>query len=169
MQRNAGRVLRPIGEITDRAKRLRANHPDFAPPGPKVCAYCGSERNVCIDHIDGDESNLSPANLCWACKSCNTAKGILFRDMGWGVPTNQYNPGKKKKSGGAKPKRISLKQYGHAVMVMRGLEPGDRAAAHAFVLSAPASVRSEFTAKTWKARRAGYGPSGRRSADTLPF
>lgn len=82
--------------ITDRAHRYRAQK--NAPDGPRVCAYCGSRRFITVDHVDGFPDHTEPDNLQYLCKSCNTAKGVAFRDAGRGRPTNQYNP---TKSGGA--------------------------------------------------------------------
>ena len=82
--------------VTDRALRYRAN--EQAPEGPKVCCYCGSVRFVEIDHINGFEEDTSPENLAWACRRCNTLKGVAFANSGRGRRTAQYNP---TKSGGA--------------------------------------------------------------------
>lgn len=60
---------REAGQVTDRALRYRANtHP---PPGPRVCALCGSTRNVEIGHVNGREEDGSPTNLIWTCRACN--------------------------------------------------------------------------------------------------
>lgn len=78
-------------QVTDRAHRYRAQK--LAPArGRKVCAYCGSDRNVVPDHIDGVPDHTTRANLQWLCKSCNTAKGAAFAKAGRGRLTNQYNP-----------------------------------------------------------------------------
>src|SRR5437879_1505646 len=84
---------KPAHEITDRARRYRANAPECRPPLPAHCALCGSARFLVIDHIDGDESNSSPDNLRWLCKSCNTRLGIAMARAGEGRHTRQYNPG----------------------------------------------------------------------------
>lgn len=83
---------RPVALITDRAKRYRANHPDCAPKGPKVCSFCGSRRNVEVHHIDGTEDNGRPSNLAWACCSCNTKIGVAHKKAGKGKRTKQFNP-----------------------------------------------------------------------------
>jgi len=97
---------KPVSKITDRAKRYRANHPAIRPRGPKVCALklpngriCRSRRFVTVHHRNGDESDFSRRNLCWACKSCNTRDGAKKARLGIGKRTRQYNPDKK---GGAK-------------------------------------------------------------------
>jgi hypothetical protein len=76
--------------VTDRAHRYRANA--LAPSGPKVCAWCGSRQNITVDHKDGWPDHTRRSNLQYLCKSCNTAKGIAFREAGRGRPTKQYNP-----------------------------------------------------------------------------
>jgi HNH endonuclease len=78
--------------LTDRAKRYRANREGTRPQDPAVCGYCGSTRNVEVDHVDGVESHGWPGNLIWACRACNTRKGAHFRRVGVGVPTAQFNP-----------------------------------------------------------------------------
>lgn len=78
--------------LTDRAKRYRANRDDVRPPGPRVCAYCGSVDSVDVEHIDGVEGHAWPQNLLWACRACNTRKGLNFRRVGLGERTAQYNP-----------------------------------------------------------------------------
>jgi hypothetical protein len=82
--------LRPVEFITDRALRYRANR--NPPPEPRICHYCGSGRNVDLEHIDGREENTNPENLLWACRSCNTKKGRFFALQGVGRKTRQYNP-----------------------------------------------------------------------------
>lgn len=76
--------------ITDRAKRYRASA--NPPPGPRQCHYCGTKRNVEVEHVDGFEANTEPENLTWACRACNTRKGIVFRNAGFGRRTRQFNP-----------------------------------------------------------------------------
>lgn len=84
----AGRL--PVELITDRALRYRAVR--NAPPGPRRCHYCGSRQNVEVEHVDGHEENTWPDNLTWACRRCNTKKGIAFRNAGAGRLTRQFNP-----------------------------------------------------------------------------
>ena len=92
-------------QITDRAKRYRANAPGCCPPPPRRCARCASTRFVVVDHKDGDESNGSPGNLRWLCKSCNTKLGKAMARAGMGKRTRQYNPAAR-----------TLAQYAEAVM-----------------------------------------------------
>lgn len=95
-------MARQAANLTDRALRYRAQRNSL--PGPKVCGYCGSKRNVGVDHIDGREENGGERNLIYACKSCNTAKGFAFRNAGLGRRTVQFNPA------GGRPAR-SLNQW----------------------------------------------------------
>lgn len=156
---------RPAAEITDRAKRYRANSRENRPLAPKRCGFCGSRKNVGVHHLSGDESDGSPANLFWACKSCNGKVGHLMRRAGLGKLTNQYNPGRASGS-----KRQILDAYGAAIKVMRGVWPGDVAKAVSTIRSTPRELRSEYTSRTWSTRRAVYGPSGRAGgADAVPF
>ena len=97
-------------EVTDRALRYRANA--CSPPGRKICVFCGSARNVEIHHLDGHEENTDPRNLTWACRSCNTQLGFVFRNVGLGRRTRQFNP----LSEGA----ASLGQWVSAVLSMKG-------------------------------------------------
>ena len=88
--RNPGTYRKPVDEITDRAKRYRANA--SPPAGRRVCERCGSTRFLVIDHRDGDESNNRQSNKRWLCKSCNTQLGAEAARKGRGVRTRQYNP-----------------------------------------------------------------------------
>lgn len=83
-------ALKPVELITDRAKRYRAQK--NAPPAPRRCHYCGSRQNVEVEHVDGFEEHIEPENLTWACRSCNTRKGVVFKNAGFGRRTRQYNP-----------------------------------------------------------------------------
>lgn len=150
--------LRPASQISDRAKRYRANK--VGAHGPKRCNYCGSKKNVGIDHVNGDEADASPKNLVWACKACNTRKGLLFRRKGLGVITSQTNPSRGRG-------RTSMNEYAAAIKIMRGEFEGDVSKAVATIRATPAAVRSAYTARTWNMRRQIYGPSGRQSE--IPF
>ena len=139
--------------VTDRALRYRAN--EVPPEGPKICGYCGSKRHVEIEHIDGFEENTEPENLMWACRSCNTKKGIVLRNAGMGRRTHQYNP-----AGGAK----SLGQWLTAVLSAKGESDAMsvRDAVDMIRQTSP-SKRSEFAQEIWARRRA-------RGTDTsVPF
>jgi len=89
------RFRKAVDEITDRAKRYRANK--VRPKGPKRCAY-RHRLNPCkgqlgINHIDGNESHGDQDNLNWACKRHNAQLAIYHKAMGKGVRTRQFNPG----------------------------------------------------------------------------
>ncbi len=86
----AAQLRNPEPAVTDRALRYRAHH--NPPPGPKTCHYCGSKRSIDLEHIDGREENNEPANLMYACRSCNTRKGARFARLLLGRKTRQYNP-----------------------------------------------------------------------------
>ena len=140
----------PADEITDRAKRYRAQ----AQVGENTgCYLCGNPAARDVEHIDGDEGNGEPWNLAWACRACNTLKGRVFKALGLGVPTKQYNParnaGKPKAEKGAK----SLRDWVDAVRVMKGEVAGNVAAAVRTVQATPASRRSDFANQIWAKRR----------------
>jgi hypothetical protein len=145
--------------LTDRAKRYRANRKGTRPGPPKQCGFCGSRKNVGVHHITGDEDDGAPADLMWACKSCNSSIAVVMKNAGVGKRTRQFNPGGSKRS--------RLDAYGAAIKVMRGEFEGDVGRAIGVIRSTPPSLRSEFTSRTWPVRRSIYGPSGRQS--DLPF
>lgn len=118
-------------QITDRGHRYRAQK--LAPNTPKVCAYCGSTRNIVPDHIDGVPDHTVRSNLQWLCKSCNTAKGAAFAKAGKGRLTHQYNP--------AKGEVPTLKQYAWAVS-NHTREAHDEAGA--IIHATPPALRSEY-------------------------
>lgn len=151
--------LRPISSISDRAKRYRAQHASVRPAPPKRCGYCGSRSNVVIDHINGREEDLSPKNLMWACRRCNTKKGAVLKRAGLGRRVVQLNPATNR----------SLAAYGAAIKVMRGEWEGDVGKAVALIRATPSSVRSQFTSRGWKTRKAIYGPRGRAGGGDVPF
>jgi hypothetical protein len=82
--------MKPSSDITDRAKRYRANND--IPEGPKVCMFCGSTKDLGVDHLDGFEENGEPENLLWLCRSCNQLKSSVYVKAGLGRRTEQYNP-----------------------------------------------------------------------------
>ena len=84
---NMGR--KPVSEITDRAKRYRAQK---NVKGPKVCAVCGKRGKLDVMHLDGNESNGDKRNLAYGCRSCNAKLAAGFKRIGAGVKTRQYNP-----------------------------------------------------------------------------
>lgn len=128
---------KPGDQISDRAHRYRAQ--DCIPAGPKRCALCGSTRFLTVDHIDGDESNDSPSNLRWLCKSCNTRLGLAMAKAGGGRRTRQFNPGAE-----------TLAQYvSAAVEHQRGAhDPGGLV-----IHETPKERRSAFAEEIWRRRR----------------
>jgi hypothetical protein len=138
------RGLRAVSlNVTDRALRYRANR--NAPPGPRRCHYCGTRRNVEIEHVDGFEENGAPENLTWSCRRCNTKKGAVFARAGRGRRTRQFNPG-----GGAR----NVAQWVNAVMALKG-EGGTMSLSDAIAMvhATPHSKRSEFAREIWERRR----------------
>lgn len=152
----AGR--KPVELITDRAKRYRANQ--CPPPGPRQCAYCGARRNVEVEHVSGDEADASPANLTWACRSCNTKKGAAFKRAGLGKLTRQYNPSPKASAGAR-----SLGQWLQAVLSAKGEGSMKIQDAVAMIRATPPARRSEFASEIW-ARRKERGTDRR---EEVPF
>ena len=147
-----------VSEISDRAKRYRANaHP---PDPPKQCGFCGTKTNVGVGHLDGNEDHGEPDNLMWTCKRCNAIQANLLKGAGLGKRVQQMNPRRARTSG-------HMAEYAAAIKVMRGEFDGDAAAAMRTIRATPPSVRSAYTRRTWPTRRAMYGPSGRQSE--LPF
>jgi hypothetical protein len=97
--------------LTDRAKRYRAQHPERIPLPPKQCNYCGSKKNVGVHHVTGNEDDGHPDNLQWACKRCNAKIAHLMKQAGVGKRTAQYNPKKRGSS--------TMGEYAAAIKVMR--------------------------------------------------
>jgi len=147
--------------VTDRALRYRAVR--NAPPGPRRCHYCGSPRNVEVEHVDGFEEHLEPENLTWSCRSCNTRKGLHFRNAGFGRPTRQFNPHDQ----GAR----NLHQWVDAVMTLSGRGGTMKLAdAIAMVHATPHEQRSEFARRIWEIRRQrGTARSAKSAKDEVPF
>lgn len=159
-------ALRPVGEISDRAKRYRANSSANLPPGEKRCGFCLSKNNVIVGHLNGVEDDGSPDNLMYTCRKCNAQQAALLKREGLGKRIQQKNPGRKR---GQMPMRQLRAAYAEAIMVMRGRADGDVVKAVEFIRSVPPEVRSQFTARTWKMRKAQYGPSGRADGGAVPF
>lgn len=133
-----------IRNVTDRALRYRANrHP---PPGPRICALCGSRRNVEIGHVNGHEEDSSRANLLYTCRSCNVRCGRTLRRAGIGRLTRQYNPA----ADGAE----TLGAWMNAVTSIKG-EGGTMSVARAVaaIRATPPEDRSRFAREIWAIRR----------------
>ena len=135
--------------VTDRALRYRANAIEM--PGPRICYACAASRSIDRDHVDGHEENTNPANLLYLCRSCNTKKGLHFRNAGRGRLTNQFNPGR---AAGA----ASLGQWITALLVLKGESDAmTLPAAIAMVHATSAAERSNFASQIWQRRRARSG------------
>jgi hypothetical protein len=139
---NAGLPVARVN-VTDRALRYRAN--EEPPEGPKICCMCGSRRFVEIEHVDGFEEHGERENLMWACRSCNTRKGIAMRNAGLGRRTRQFNP-----AGGAR----NLGQWVIAVMSASG-QSGQMSVRDAvgMIRATSPSKRSEYAREIWERRR----------------
>ncbi len=83
--------MKPASAITDRAKRYRAN--SETSDWPRVCMFCGSTKDLQVDHLDGFEENGEAENLLMLCRSCNQLKSAIYKKAGLGRRTVQYNPG----------------------------------------------------------------------------
>jgi hypothetical protein len=135
---------RSARRVTDRALRYRANA--NPPPGPRICALCGSRRNVEVGHVNGNETDNSPRNHVWTCRSCNVRCGNVLRRAGIGRLTRQYNPA----SEGAP----NLGAWMNAVMSMKG-DGGTMpvSEAVAMIRATPPDERSRFAREIWNRRR----------------
>ncbi len=131
--------MKPASQITDRAKRYRAQQ--NRPHGPKRCNFCWTRKNIDIDHISGNEADADPENLFYLCRSCNTRKGVQQARNRIGVRTRQYNP----------RRRPSLKAYRNAALVLIGVEPGDVGEATEIVRSTPPADRPAYAEQMNKA------------------
>jgi len=129
--------------VTDRALRYRANR--YPPPGPLICALCGSKRKIEVGHVNGHEEDSSPDNLFWTCRPCNVRCGNTLRRAGIGRLTRQYNP-----ASGAE----NLGQWMNAVMSMK-VDGGTMTVADAvaMVRATPPGDRSRFAREIWARRR----------------
>lgn len=119
--------------VTDRAKRYRANQPGCRPAGVKKCKLCGSKHDVMVDHVDGNESNGRKSNLRWLCRSCNNTLGAEMARTGQGRRTVQYNP----KHKGAQ----TLEEYIEALRIHR---PGMYDEGGRIIHDTPAAKRQEY-------------------------
>jgi HNH endonuclease len=129
---------KPASEITDRAKRYRAQL--RIPAGPKRCTFCGSRKNIDVDHITGSESDEEPENLMPLCRSCNVRKGLVQARHMIGVRTVQFNP----------HPRISFRGFQNAAAVLLGIRKGNVAHATAVIRSTPPAKRAEYSARMAK-------------------
>lgn len=139
---------KPVAQISDRAKRYRANRCKRL---GKFCEQCGSKQNLGIGHRDGNESNNRPDNLGTLCKSCNGKQAFLDKKAGRGVRTRQYNPKKKKRR-----KNPGAKSLGEYVSAAVSHSRGAHDAAGKLIHETPKARRRAFAREIWNRR-------GRRS------
>jgi hypothetical protein len=123
---------KPVDQITDRAKRYRANR--NSPPGPRRCNFCGSRKNVDVDHISGDESDGEPENLMFLCRSCNAQKAVTQARNKIGVRTAQFNP----------QPEPNFREFQHSAAVLLGLRRGNAGHATALIRATPPKKRAEY-------------------------
>jgi hypothetical protein len=99
-----------------------------------------------VGHLDGFEENTAQENLIWNCRVCNTRLGVVFKRLGLGRRTHQYNPSGE----GA----TSLGQWLTAVMSMKGeSQEMTVPAAVQMVRATSPERRSEFASQIWAKRR----------------
>lgn len=125
--------MKPVRSITDRAKRYRAQQ--NRPRGKKLCNFCGSRKNVDVDHITGNESDGEPDNLIYLCRPCNVRKGIVQARNKIGVRTVQFNP---------LPRSVSFTEFQNSAAILMGVRKGDAARATAAVRATSPAKRAEF-------------------------
>lgn len=148
---------KPVDQITDRAKRYRAQH-DVQ--GPRRCVLCNGTRDLQVMHLSGDESDGEKRNLAYGCRSCNGKLSAAFKKIGAGVKTRQYNPG-------SVP---TYEQYKWAVShgsrhywkKGEGWVPGEHDDAGSIIHATPRAKRIEY------AKRIAAG-RGRRKRTSVPF
>jgi len=116
------------------------------PSGERLCAFCGSTRNVEVCHLDGHEENTRRSNLIWNCRACNTRLGFVFKRLGLGRRTRQFNP----LAEGAQ----NLAQWLMAVLSMKG-ESNQMSVPEAVAMTraTPPEDRSAFASEIWRRRR----------------
>ena len=146
--------------ITDRALRYRANQ--AIPEHRHVCAFCGATGRLDVGHLNGNESDDSPANLTWTCRPCNVEAGNVLRNAGMGRKTHQFNP---TKGGGAANVGEWLQAVG---AITPHVNRGDRGLASqmsvseavAMIRATPHHKRSEYAAKLRKKNPGYFSPGG---------
>lgn len=141
------RYRKQPSEITDRAKRYRANADGNRPQGKRICFACGHRGRLDVHHLTGNEAHGNPSDLAWACRSCNVRIGNVMRRAGIGKQTRQYNPA----SEGAH----SLGAWMNAIASMRGFGGTMTVSdAVAMVRATSPSLRSKYAEEIWAIRRA---------------
>jgi hypothetical protein len=82
--------------------------------------------------------NTRRSNRVWNCRSCNTKLGVVFKRLGLGRWTRQFNPGAR-----------TLADYVQAVIQHRR---GARDEAGRIIHETPKEKRREFAAQIWERR-----------------
>jgi hypothetical protein len=121
-------------------------------------------RRMEVAHIDGDETNTTPENLAWSCRSCNQKVAAAMKKAGIGRRTKQFNPKRKKRRGAT-----DWRQYAEALSITKGETIGNLDDAIQLIHDTPMSRRSEFQMDVWQRRKELYGPSGRKDGGAVPF
>lgn len=124
--------------VTDRAKRYRAQK--NRPPGPRLCNFCSSRKNVDIDHISGNEAEGEIENLIYLCRSCNVSKGVTQARNKIGVRTAQFNP----------QKAANFSQFKNFAAILVGKKKGNAAKATAAIRATPPRKREEYALRIAK-------------------
>jgi hypothetical protein len=171
---------KPVAQVSDRAKRYRANQESCKPDGPKRCLYCNKGGRLDVAHLDGNESNGRRSNLAWACRSCNTLIGADHKAAGIGKRTRQTNPKSAGNStrGRRQHSTPQFEQYAWALgmicrkrdeergMCTRSNDPEVLQAVE-IIRATPPAVRREYSARAWSSGRR----LGRRHAQfqDVPF
>jgi hypothetical protein len=113
-----------------------------------------------VGHLDGHEEHTHRLNLIWNCRSCNTRLGVVFKRLGLGRRTRQFNP----EARGAE----SYQQWVLAVMSMKGDSDAMTVpAAVEMIRATPPEDRSRYAREIWRRRRDHWGQSGQQSE--VPF
>lgn len=152
---------KPVELITDRAKRYRANSEGCRPKGARVCAYCGSKKNVEVGHIDGNEDHTYPSNLAWTCKSCNAGIAAVHKQLGKGKRTRQLNPKKGKRAAG----RAGVPNLAEYTLAAAEHTRGRHDAGGAVIHRTPKELRRQYAAEIWRRRH----ERGTASTSEVPF
>lgn len=134
---------KPVDQISDRAKRYRANSAECKPAGPRKCFECGSKKTVGVGHLDGNEDNGRRSNLAWQCKSCNAKQAHADKAAGRGKRTRQLNP--------TKQGYPNFAEYSFAAAEHKR---GAFDAGGFIIHNTPKDLRRQYADEIWKRRRA---------------
>lgn len=114
-----------------------------------------------MGHLDGHEENTAAENLIWNCRACNTRLGVVYKRLGIGRRTHQFNP--------AGQGATSLGQWLTAVLSMKGeSDQMTVPAAVEMIRATPPADRSRFAREIWEKRRErGTGRREERHSNTF--